>query len=115
MSIFGMEWLRARCGSRMANGEWRMANRWKTRGRFLLLAIRYSLFATHYSLDSFDDRRGTHAGADAQRDERGGKVAPFEFVEHRAEDHGAGRAERMPHGDGAAVDVHLGVIEVERL
>ena len=45
----------------------------------------------------------------------GRQVAPLELVEQRAEDHRAGRAERMAHGDGAAVDVDLGVVEVERL
>src|SRR5690242_14582961 len=40
-----------------------------------------------------DNRRRSHAGADAERHQRGGKIAPFEFVEDGAEDHRAGRAE----------------------
>src|SRR4051812_16949552 len=47
----------------------------------------------------FDDRRGAHAGADAERHERGFLAGALELVEHGAEDHGAGRAERMAHGD----------------
>ena len=39
----------------------------------------------------------------------------LELVEHGAEDHRAGGAERMAHGDGAAVDVDLGGIDVEGL
>src|SRR5580704_14611104 len=48
-----------------------------------------------------DDRCGAHAGADAQRDQSGRSVAPFQFIEHGAENHRAGRAQRMPHGDRA--------------
>ncbi len=39
----------------------------------------------------------------------------LQLVERRAEDHRAGRAERMAHGDGAAVDVDLGGVELEGL
>ena len=39
----------------------------------------------------------------------------LEFVERGAEDHRAGRAERMAHRDRAAVDVDLVGVEVERL
>ena len=42
-------------------------------------------------------------------------AGPLEFVEHGAENHAAGRAERMAHRDRAAVDVDLGGIEVEGL
>src|SRR5215831_14236967 len=59
----------------------------------------------------FDDRRGTHAGADAQRHQCGRKVASFQFVDHGTEDHRAGGAERMAHGDRPAVDVHFGEIK----
>jgi hypothetical protein len=34
-----------------------------------------------------DDGRGTHAAADAQRDQRGRLVAALELVEHGAENH----------------------------
>src|SRR3984893_4747111 len=94
----------------MANSEWRIERKLAASAYYSL-----SLLTIRYSLNPFNNRCGTHPGADAQRDERGGKIAPFEFVEHRAEDHGAGRAERMSHRDGAAVDVHLGVVEIERL
>ena len=35
------------------------------------------------------------------------EVAALELVEHGAEDHRAGGAERMAHGDRAAIDVDL--------
>src|SRR5215468_384157 len=44
--------------------------------------------------DTLDDRRGAHPGADAQGNERGGEPGPLQFVEHDAEDHRAGSAER---------------------
>ncbi len=47
--------------------------------------------------------------------ERGVEIAPLQFVEHGAEDHRAGRAERMTHRDGAAVHVDLCRIDLERL
>src|SRR3984885_15642061 len=65
--------------------------------------------------DALDDRRGAHAPADAQRDERRALAGALELVERRAEDHRAGCAQRMAHGDRAAVDVDLAVVEVERL
>src|SRR5712691_10781038 len=97
MSILGTPC--ASCCFREANSEWRMANR----KNYSLLPIRYSPFRSH----PLNDRRGAHAGADAQGHQRGREVAAFQFVEHGAEDHGAGGAERMAHGDGAAVDVDL--------
>ena len=45
----------------------------------------------------------------------GREVAPLEFIEQRAEDHGAGGAERMAQRDGAAIDVDLRGVELERL
>src|SRR6185312_10278655 len=42
-----------------------------------------------------DNRRRAHATADAQRHQRGRLVGPLQLVEHGAEDHRAGRAERM--------------------
>ena len=56
--------------------------------------------------DAFDDGGDAHAAADAQRGQGALQVAALELVERGAEDHRAGRAERVPHGDGAAVDVH---------
>ena len=57
----------------------------------------------------------SHPGADAQCDQRGRKLASFQFVKHGAEDHCAGSAERMAQRNGATVDVDLGGIEIERL
>src|ERR1700730_6028557 len=76
--------------------------------------------ATHwlcppYESNSFDDRRRPHAAADAQRDQRGRLVGALEFIEHGAENHRARCAERMAERDGAAVDVDLGIVDVERL
>jgi hypothetical protein len=55
------------------------------------------------------------ARADAQRDQRGFLVRALELVEHGAEDHAAGGAQRVAHGDGAAVHVHLLVRNIQRL
>src|SRR5580658_4729609 len=63
-------------------------------------------------LDSLDDRRGAHAAADAQRDQGGRLVGALEFVEHGAEDHRTGGAERMAERDGAAIDVDLRLVDV---
>src|SRR5271165_7035803 len=63
----------------------------------------------------FDDGGGAHAAADAQRDQRGRFVAALEFVEHGAQNHRAGGAERMAERDRPAVDVDLGVVDVEGL
>src|SRR6516164_6304186 len=65
--------------------------------------------------DPLDDRRGTHAYADAESDERRLPVAALQLVEHGSNNHGAGGAERMAHGNGAAVHVDLVVRNVERL
>src|SRR5437763_13587804 len=64
---------------------------------------------------ALDDRCRAHAGTDAQRHQRGREVAPLQFVDDNAEDHCAGGAERMAHGNGAAIDVDFGGIEVEGL
>src|SRR5690606_4144983 len=66
-------------------------------------------------LDPFDDRRGAHARADAQRDESGVEIAALQFVEHGAENDRAGRAERMAHRNRTAIDVDLVVRNIERL
>src|SRR5262245_8059994 len=57
--------------------------------------------------DPFNDRRRSHANADAKRHQRGLKIAPFELVEHGTENHRTGCAERMAHRDRAAIDVDL--------
>ena len=46
-------------------------------------------------------------------DERGVEIAPFQLVQHGAQDHGAGGAERMAHGDGAAIHIDLVVRDIE--
>src|SRR4029079_13305213 len=48
-----------------------------------------------------------HAAADAQGGQAPAKVAALQLVDQGAEDHRAGGAERVAHGDGAAVDVGL--------
>ena len=58
-------------------------------------------------LDAFYDCCRAHAGADAECREAGFQVAAFELVEQGTEDHRPGGAERMAHGDGAAIDVDL--------
>src|SRR5450631_212913 len=68
-----------------------------------------------YGSNPFDDGRGAHAAADAQRDQRGRFVGALEFVEHGAENHRTGGAERMAERDGAAIDIDLGVVDVEFL
>src|SRR5690349_696075 len=55
--------------------------------------------------DQLDDGGDPHAATDAERREAALEVAPLELVDEGAEDHRAGGAERVAHGDGAAVDV----------
>ena len=71
--------------------------------------------ARSQQVDALDDRRGAHAAADAERGEAGREVAPLQLVEQRAQDHRAGGAQRMAHGDGAAVHVDLVVRHLEDL
>src|SRR6202030_2601451 len=65
--------------------------------------------------DSFDDRRGAHAAADAQRHQRSLLIGALEFVEHGAEDHRTRCPQRMAERNRAAIDVDLGVVDVEGL
>src|SRR5690348_4769418 len=55
--------------------------------------------------DALDDGGDAHAAADAERGEAAAQVAPLELVDEGAEDHRAGRTERVTHGDRTAVDV----------
>src|SRR4051794_31308355 len=55
--------------------------------------------------DPLDDRGNPHPPADAQRGEAAAQVPALELVDERAEDHRAGGAQRVAHGDRAAVDV----------
>src|SRR5258708_38632842 len=64
---------------------------------------------------TFKNRRRAHAAADAERGEAGREAATLELVEHGAQDHGAGGAQRMAHGDGAAVHIDLVVRHLEDL
>jgi len=64
-------------------------------------------------LNPFNDGGDAHAAADAERGEAEALVPAFEFVEQGAQDHAAGGAQWMPHGDGAAVDVHFLVRDVQ--
>ena len=57
--------------------------------------------------DALDDGGDAHAAADAERGQAVALVAALELVDQGAEDHRAGRAERVAHGDRAAVDVDL--------
>src|SRR4051794_2771303 len=57
--------------------------------------------------DGLHDRRDAHAAADAERGEAVLAARAVQLVDERAEDHAAGSAQRMAHGDGAAVDVDL--------
>src|SRR5882757_2977481 len=54
-------------------------------------------------LNALDDGGGTHAAADAQRDQGGLFVAAFELVEHGAEDHRAGGSQGMAERDRPAI------------
>src|SRR5690606_23142980 len=65
--------------------------------------------------DPLDDGGHAHAAADAQGDQRVAAVAALQLVDHGAGDHGAGGAQRVAHGDGAAVDVQLLVRDVQVL
>src|SRR5919107_4411347 len=63
--------------------------------------------------DDLDDGGDAHAAADAERGEAAAQVATLELVDERAEDHRAGGAERVTHGDRAAVDVGDLVADVQ--
>src|SRR6516165_385874 len=72
-------------------------------------------FAMAVASNPLDDRRGPHPGADAQGDQRGAAPGPLQLVEHGAEDHRTGGAERVSHRDRTAIDVDLLRIELEQL
>src|ERR1700744_1188426 len=67
------------------------------------------------ALNALDDSRGAHAGADDERDEGGLLTGALQLVDDRADEHRAGRTERVTERDRAAVHVDLGGIDVERL
>src|ERR1700683_2037754 len=64
---------------------------------------------------SLDNRVGPKAVAGAQCDQRGIQIATLQFVERSPQNDRARGAERMTHGNGAAVDVDLGRINVEHV
>src|SRR5262249_33996678 len=64
---------------------------------------------------SLNNRRSTHTNPDTQGNQRSLLVAAFQLVEHGTQDHGAGRAERMTHGDSTAIHIDLVVRNIERL
>ena len=55
----------------------------------------------------FDDGGDAHAAAHAQRGQAVAQLAAMQLVDQRVQDHRAGGAQRVAHGDGAAVDVDL--------
>src|SRR4051812_43649366 len=57
------------------------------------------------SSDELDDGGDAHAAADAERGQAALELTTLELVDQRAEDHRAGRTERVAHRDGTAVDV----------
>src|SRR2546430_759181 len=65
------------------------------------------------SSNSFNDRGDALTATDAERDERGGEIAPFQLIEHAAQQYRASGAERMAERDGAAVHINLLGIDIE--
>src|ERR1700748_3522087 len=61
--------------------------------------------------DALHNRGDAHTAADAQRGQAVAPLLTLELVDQRAQDHAAGGAERVTHGDGAAVDVDLVHVE----
>src|SRR3954454_18750926 len=62
--------------------------------------------------DPLDERAGAQPAAAAHRDEAGLLVGALELVQQRGDQACAGRPERMPEGDSAAVHVdavHVGL------
>src|SRR4051812_31742761 len=54
---------------------------------------------------TFNNRGNAHAAADAQGREAKAQFSAFQLVDQGAEEHRASGAERVAHGDRAAVDV----------
>uniref|UniRef100_A0A0N4Z3R5 PE-PGRS family protein n=1 Tax=Parastrongyloides trichosuri TaxID=131310 RepID=A0A0N4Z3R5_PARTI len=65
--------------------------------------------------DALDDGGGAHSGADAEGGQASRPVGALQLVQQGAEDHAAGGAQRVAHGDGAAVHVHPVVRHVQLL
>src|SRR6185312_5273298 len=78
------------------------------------LADDVALFHVHPPVsDAFDQGGDTHAAADAQGDDRAVQAGAFEFVDHGPQDHRPRGAQRVAHGDRAAVDVEPLVVDAE--
>src|SRR5690606_33707367 len=60
-----------------------------------------------YSSDPFDDGGDAHAAAHAEGGQDVAQLAALQLVEQGGEDDAAGGAQRMAHGNGAAIDVDL--------
>src|SRR5882724_6378144 len=58
-----------------------------------------------FASQTLDNDRRRHAAACAHRDQAALQIAPLELVQHRADQHGAGGADRMAERHGAAVHV----------
>ncbi len=69
--------------------------------------------AFHHRLDAFDDGGDPHTTSDAECDQRVAAARAVEFVDGVSDQHGAGRAERMAHGDGSTIDVEFFVGNLE--
>src|SRR5690349_9657942 len=72
-----------------------------------VVVIRFSFLGPGRMSDALDDGGNAHAAADAQGRHAVALLATLQLVDEGAEDHRAGGAERVAHGDGAAVDVGL--------
>src|SRR5215208_92783 len=65
------------------------------------------------ALDPLNQRSGAQPAPAAHRHEAGLLVGALELVQQRGHQAGAGGAQRMPEGDGTAVDVHAVHVRVE--
>src|SRR5829696_10055083 len=63
--------------------------------------------------NALDDDRRRHAAGGAHRYQPPLEVAPFQFVEHRADQDRAGRPDGMAERDRAAINVDLLAVELE--
>ncbi len=64
-------------------------------------------------LNPFDDDGRGHAAAGAHGREPAFQIAAFEFIQQRADQDGAGRADRMAEGNRAAIHIYLVAIELQ--
>src|SRR5438067_3436845 len=63
--------------------------------------------------DALQDRARTEAAAAAHRDKRVGAIDALELVHRLGDQECARRTERVPDGDGPAVQIHLLVVGIE--